>query len=203
MGEPDADQAGRYALLRLERELQPTLIYHSVAHTRDEVVPAAERLADLEGVRGEGLLLLRTAAYFHDIGFLERREGHELASVAIAAAALPAFGYSPEQIAQVGELIMATRLPQSPRSHLAAILADSDLDMLGRPDFLHFNGLLRAELAAFGQPFSDLSWYGQQAAFVRDHRYWTPAARRLRDAGKAANRAALEQLWAAAAAPSM
>lgn len=198
MGEPDFERARRYALLRLERDLDPALSYHSIVHTRDEVVPAAERLAALEGFGGEDLMLLRTAAYFHDLGFIERREGHEVASVGIAEAVLPDFGYLPAQVAAIRQLIMATMLPQRPTSAMAAILADSDLDMLGREDFLLLNKMLRAELAAFGGGVSDAEWYRRQTAFVRGHRYWTASARRLRDQGKARNLCALEALLAAA-----
>jgi uncharacterized protein len=198
MLEPDFDQARRYALHRLERELDPGLCYHSLAHTRDDVAPAVERLAALLGVAGVELLLLRTAAHFHDIGFIERRDEHEAAGVRIAEATLPGFGYGQAQVAAIGQMIMATRLPQSPGSLPAAILADSDLDMLGRADFLEFNQLLRTELRAFDGPMGDLEWYRQQIAFVRDHRYWTPAARTLRDSGKARNLQVLKGLLAAA-----
>lgn len=203
MGEPDFEGARRYALSRLERELHPSLCYHSLAHTRDEVVPAAERLAATEGVSGEALFLLRTAAYFHDLGFVERREGHEAASVRIAEEQLPAFGFQHGQIAAIGEMIMATRLPQSPATPLAAMLADSDLDMLGRADFLSFNQLLRTELAAFAPPVSDADWYRQQLGFVRGHRYWTPTARTLRDLGKARNIQLLADLLAEAEAATL
>lgn len=98
MTEPDFESARAYALIRLARELPEIVTYHSLQHTRDDVVPAAERLAHAEGVNGEDLLLLRTAAYFHDLGFVVRREGHELAGAEIAAQVLPTFGYTPEQI---------------------------------------------------------------------------------------------------------
>src|SRR5205085_3432874 len=97
--QPDFASARAYVLGRLERELSPLLCYHSVMHTRDDVVMAAERLAALEGVSGEALLLLRTAAYFHDLGFIEQREQHELIGARVAAEALPHFGYRPDQIA--------------------------------------------------------------------------------------------------------
>jgi uncharacterized protein len=196
MFEPDFEQARRYALQRLERELDPAFCYHSVAHTRDDVAPAAERLAALEGVAGEQLLLLRTAAYFHDIGFVERREGHEAAGAQIAAACLPTFGYSQEQAATVGRLILATRLPQSPQNLTEAILADSDLDLLGRDDFLQLNQQLHKELGAFGEPTGNLEWYRQQGAFLRGHRYWTRSARALREPGKQRNIQALDSLLA-------
>ncbi len=45
--------AHHYALQRLSQELPTTLHYHSVAHTRDLVVPAVERLVAMEGVGGK------------------------------------------------------------------------------------------------------------------------------------------------------
>ena len=194
MAQPDFEAATRHALERLERELSPVYVYHSLAHTRDEVVPAAERLAGLEGVSNEALLLLRTAAYYHDIGLLRQRVNHEAAGVQIATAALPRFGYSPAQIQAIGGMIMATRLPQRPRSALEGLLADADLDVLGRTDFMHRNQTLRAEIAAFGAPIGDTQWYGQQLRFIQTHRYWTAAARTLRDEQKRINCAALLRL---------
>lgn len=198
MGDPDFDQARRYALHRLEHELSPALCYHSLAHTRDDVAPATERLALLEQVPRAERLLLLTAAYFHDLGLVERREEHEAAGVAIARLALPGFGYSAAQIDAIGSMIMATRLPQAPQTPLGAILADGDLDILGRADFLEHNRLLRVELTAFAPALSDAEWYNQQLSFVREHSYWTAAARAQRDAGKAQNVALLTRLLAAA-----
>ena len=194
MAQLDFEAARHYALQRLERELPPTCVYHSLAHTRDEVVPAAERLASLEGVADEALLLLRTAAYYHDIGLVRQRANHEAAGVRIAAAALPGFGYSPAQIQAIGGMIMATRLPQRPRTALEALLADADLDVLGRADFMRRNQALRAETEAFGAAFGDAQWYDQQLRFMQAHRYWTSAARALRDVQKRANYAALLRL---------
>src|SRR5262245_36481544 len=127
----DLARARAYALARLEDELSPALCYHSLAHTRDDVAPAVERLAAAEGVAGEALLLLRTAAYFHDLGFVERRDDHEAIGARIAREALPCFGYRPPQIALVEGMIMATRMPQAPRTSLERILADADLDVCG------------------------------------------------------------------------
>jgi uncharacterized protein len=193
---PDFEAARDYALGRLERELSPALCYHSVAHTRDDVVLAVERLAAAENVIGDDLLLLRTAAYFHDIGFVERREDHEVIGARIAAEALPRFGYDTAQVVQVVGMIMATRLPQSPQTLLQQILADGDLDVLGRADFLSVNDSLRLELARAGLPASDADWYRVQLHFLRGHRYWTSSARELRDAQKQRNIEALALLLA-------
>lgn len=184
---PNFEAARAYALRRLASELAPWLYYHSLGHTRDDVAPAAERLAYNEGISGLPLLLLRTAAYFHDIGFIERREEHERAGVRIANAVLPEFGYSSEQIEVIGGLIMATRLPQTPRNVFEQILADADLDALGRDDFSLRNQALRAELARVNNPYDDETWVRDQIIFLEGHRYWTPSARSLRDKGKLRN----------------
>jgi len=63
-GSPDFERARAYALGRLERELPPALCYHSLNHTRDDVVVAIDRLAAAEGVTGEALLLLRNGGLF-------------------------------------------------------------------------------------------------------------------------------------------
>lgn len=197
---PDLTGATRYALERLDRELPPERCYHSIGHTRDEVAVVSLRLAELSNLNGLNLLLLQTAAFFHDIGFVVSHRDHEEVGVTIASAALPAFGYSPVHIRQIAALIRATRLPQRPRSLPAQILADADLDVLGRDDFLARNHTLRQELANFGQQFSDVAWYTQQLGFLRQHRYWTPAARHLRDATKGQNEERLLGLLATARA---
>ena len=53
----DYEQAKAYALGRLAGELSPHLTYHSLRHTRDDVLPAAVRLARATGVDGDALLL--------------------------------------------------------------------------------------------------------------------------------------------------
>ena len=80
MGTIKFDDARQYAVQRLERELSPNLLYHGIMHTRDDVVPAVEALAAQEGVQeGPGSLLV-TAAWFHDLGFIESATDHELIS---------------------------------------------------------------------------------------------------------------------------
>ncbi len=196
MDQPDVERAIAYALERLEHELPAALSYHSVAHTRDEVVPAVERLAMTEGVADDALVLLRTAAWYHDLGFVEQRIDHEAISVRIASMVLPRFSYSPTQVAAIGGIIMATKLPQEPYTLLESLLADADLDLLGRTEFFGRNQDLRAELAAFGMQVSDAQWYGDQLRFFQEHHYWTAAARALRNRQKQLNMEALAQLLA-------
>ncbi len=192
----DFEGARDYALSLLENSLGPGMLYHSLPHTRDEVVPAAELLAEMEGVNGEDLLLLLTAGYFHDVGFIQQRAGHEDVGARIVAQVLPGFGYSVEQIAVIQAIIMATKLPQSPQNLVEEIMADADLDVLGRDDFYPRSLELRLELQSAGIIFSIPEWYRSQLKFLNDHKFWTESACKLRDEQKNRNICALEELLA-------
>jgi uncharacterized protein len=180
MSNADLDAVRQYCLGRLERELPEHYFYHSVAHTRDEVVPAAEELGRAEGVSEDEILLLLTAAYFHDIGYIERIDGHEDVGVRIARQVLPDMGYTPDQIDAIEKLIQATRLPHAPVSHLDMILVDADLDHLGRKSFWQRTSDLRRELAVMGSTMSDRGWYERTLEFMNEHPYYTASAIRLR-----------------------
>src|SRR5688572_6602366 len=95
---PDLEAAKHYVLQRLEHELAPLLTYHSIAHTRDYVVPAVQKLATLEGVADQDIVLLSTAAWFHDLGYIERHDNNEVIAVRIAQEVLPSLRYSAAQI---------------------------------------------------------------------------------------------------------
>jgi len=152
-----------------------------------------ESFAEGEGVNGEALYLLLTAAWFHDLGFIEQWIGHEATGARMAAEVLPGFGYSQAEIQIIKGIIISTVVPQSPGTILEKIIADADLDLLGRDDFMFLNGNLRRERAFFGKDYSDLEWYSGQLRFVESHQYFTASARALRDAGKLKNNAELKR----------
>jgi uncharacterized protein len=191
-----ADFAGakQYALQRLERDLPSNLTYHSIAHTRDNVVPATEQLATLEGVSEENAMLLSTAAWFHDLGYIERHTDNEVIAVRIAGEVLPSLGYNAAQLQTICDIIMATHLPHTPQNQLEAIMEDADLDTLGREDFMTKVHALRAEFASFGTAYTDEEWYTIQRDFMTQHRYFTASAQKLRDAQKVKNIAVIKAL---------
>jgi uncharacterized protein len=180
------DQATAHAV-QLLHKLSPKLTYHDFAHTVSDVVPAVKMLAEAESLSEYDQILLVTAAYYHDVGFLELRQGHELVSARIAGESLPHFGYSRAEIECIQDLIMATRLPTHPQTLMQKLIADADLDSLGRTDFWSRSMALRAEMATQQIFFTDAEWYANQIAFLSSHRYWSESARRLRDEQKALN----------------
>lgn len=203
MEKPDFETARKYVLNLLEKNLSPNLFYHGVHHTRDDVLPAFERLAELEGISGEDLVLGKTAALYHDIGYVEQYVKNEPVGVNIAKETLPKWGYAPEQVARIGRIIMATQLQnvngkliQVPDKSdpLQLIMCDADLDSLGREDFFITGENLRRELAGQGIENGLRKWYEAQLAFQRNHSYFTDAAKKLRNEGKARNILEIERL---------
>jgi predicted metal-dependent HD superfamily phosphohydrolase len=187
VSEPNLEGAIAYALNRLHAELPPEMTYHRLEHTRDEVIPAAMRLAQLAGLSNADAALLKVGAAFHDLGFTENPVEHELCSARIAGQMLPAFGFDSRSIERVIGMIMATRLPQSPRHLIERLLTDADLDGLGREDYFARAQDLLAERRAYGRAVTEEQWWREQLAFLSEHRYWTSYAQCLRGEGKARN----------------
>jgi class 3 adenylate cyclase len=176
--------AEKYILKRLEGDLPNGLHYHGIHHTKD-VCNAVERLAIWEGVTGEELYLLKTAALYHDAGFIHSYESNEPIGANLAKEMLPEFGYTEEQIEKVIELIEATKIPQQPKNHLEEIMCDSDLDYLGRDDFYPIAETLRQELMEFGKIEDDpKKWVEMNIGFLSSHSYFTESSKRRREQEK-------------------
>ncbi|HNB52648.1 MAG TPA: HD domain-containing protein [Anaerolineales bacterium] len=185
-------QAIYFAFNLLRTELSPKLAYHNLWHTAEEVLPGCAQIAQYAGISDEDWALLEVAAVYHDVGYTETYANHELVGARIAAQTLPQYGFRNREIEQVMGMIFATRIPQSPRSLLEEILADADLDVLGRPDFMARNVALRQEWCNYGRETPLEQWYEGQLAFLRNHNYFTPAARMLRNEQKKKNISLLE-----------
>lgn len=175
------DEAIHYILGRLQQDLSLQLTYHNVQHTED-VAAQAERIALAEGMTDkEQLALLKTAAYYHDAGFLIRYDEHEEEGCQIAYDTLPDFGYSQPQIETICQLIRATRLPQTPTDQLGMVLCDADLDYLGRDDFPVISPTLFEEWKAYGRLSDPIAWMTIQIRFLENHRYFTVTNQLLRE----------------------
>ena len=187
MSAPDWERARAHAFGRLASELPPHLYYHGIHHTRDEVLPAAERLALLSGLGAEEALLLRTAVAYHDIGFIEQYTQNEPIAARIAGEALPQFGYSPEQVDIIQEMILATQIIHTPQNFLEELIRDADLDSLGRENFFETSHNLWLEWHSRGNQYTLKEWYNIQLRFLSEHVYHTLVAKGLRDASKRQN----------------
>lgn len=180
----DFEHMQKDIFFRLKSSLPDELVYHDLGHTVN-VERAAVRFARLEGLSEYEILLLRTAVYYHDAGFLVTYHNNELFGIKLAQNNLPKFGYSEQEIEVISGIIAATQKHVQPATLLEKIMCDADHDYLGRADYDHVAHKLRVELANNGETMSDLAWVDFQLDFLQHvHEYYTETARNIRQSGK-------------------
>lgn len=199
----DFVRAKDYMVDQLRTGLSPQYYYHSVGHTLD-VLKAVDILIKEEGLtNSEQIDLLRTAAVFHDAGFLRRYDQNEIEAAKMAGDLLPRYGYSQTQIEIVQRCIMVTVLGCIPGDKLEAIMKDADFDYLGRDDYWDISIMLRKEWESVGIKKTDEEWFALQVSFLSNHEYHTDAAKRLRGPVKQAHVEILTKLHAKLKAKSV
>jgi len=171
--------AKKFILEKLDAELSQDLFYHGVHHTLD-VLNICTELSIKEKVGAYDTILLKTAALYHDSGFTETTKGHEAIGCAIARKNLPRFNYSEAEIERICGMIMATKIPQSPKNKLEEIICDADLDYLGRTDFYSIGNTLFEELKVLGVLSTVEAWNAIQVKFLTAHRYFTETNKKRR-----------------------
>lgn len=192
--EPNKDFYIKYGLIqfmdiqeilldRLEKQLPKDLYYHSVKHTID-VVTEVELIGWAEGLSEEDVLLLKLAGLFHDSGHIISYPNHEFYGAELAREILSNYNYTEEQIEKICSLIMATKFPPDPQNVMEQVICDSDLDYLGRSDFVPVSETLYQELKERDMIGSYEEWNQMQLSFIKKHQYYTKTARKLREVNK-------------------
>jgi predicted metal-dependent HD superfamily phosphohydrolase len=147
--------------------------FHNIDHTLD-VVAAAEEIAehiDLSKDERESLLL---AAWFHDIGYIEGAKDHERKAADKAKELLKEWGADQKKIMEVTEAIMATKVPQQPKSLVSKALCDADLYHLSTDRCEEKSDKLRDEWAKVGdKTMNDKEWFKTNLEFMESHHYHT------------------------------
>ena len=173
-----------HAVNRLLLGLPEELPYHNLYHILD-VLKQAQRIAKDENIKNEeDVLSLKTAALYHDAGFIYKYTGHEEAGCQLARKELPGFGMNEQQVGRICGMIMATKLPQSPKNKLEEIICDADLDYLGRPDFFTIGDALFSEKKEKGLVSNKKQWNLIQIRFIKEHQYFTASNKRTREKQK-------------------
>jgi uncharacterized membrane-anchored protein YitT (DUF2179 family)/predicted metal-dependent HD superfamily phosphohydrolase len=173
-----------FIIEKLSSGLPHYVTYHNVQHTID-VLADSIYLANKENVTGDDLVLLKTAALFHDTGFLQDHENHEELSCDLARKYLPDYGYNDLQIDRICRIIMTTKLPQSAANdHLSQILCDADLFYLGGSHYKSHSTSLFEEFKNHGIVKSQDDWKLVQIKFLSTHQYFTQTAKKERNAAK-------------------
>ena len=144
--------------LQVLDKLPEGLYYHNKQHTVN-VISAAVKCAELDGISSRDLELLAIAAAWHDTGYIIRRNQNEIIGADLAREAMIRTGlYLPEEIAQVTAAILDTEVAMDPasasfiqtaRGRLSPWLLDGDLSNFGSSDYMRISLSLLREFSGF------------------------------------------------------
>lgn len=168
---------------KLKTELNHDLHYHGFHHT-EYVLSVTDLIAKNEGLSDREYILLKTAIWLHDSGFLEVYMNHEEKGCEYAKLWLPKYGYTSEDISKICGMIMATKVPQRPQNLLENIIADADLEYLGTDKYEEISETLYKELVAKNIVRSEEQWGKIQVGFLSSHNYHTKFCKENREANK-------------------
>ncbi len=173
-----SEQVIKQIFSELSTKLQPKLTYHSLSHT-SMVMRDAKFLAHKLHVNDQDIELMLIAICFHDYGFIWSSENHEERGCLEARNLLPRVGFKDEEITIICGMIMATKIPQTPKTLLEQIVCDADLFYLGTPYYFQISNLFEAELTNLGILKDYAKWLHIQIRFLENHNYHTTIAKEL------------------------
>ncbi len=161
----------------LTKDLPDVMSYHSLTHTED-VVKAALDIGSNSEFSAEEMETLEIAAWFHDLGYTRSTENHEELGAKMADEFLSELNFPRKKIEQVRGCILATTMPQNPKTTMEEVLCDADLCHIAGDDYAEKAERLQAELSAIkGVEITDDQWCSMNEEFIAKHQFFTQYAR--------------------------
>ncbi|HFC01401.1 MAG TPA: HD domain-containing protein [Phaeodactylibacter sp.] len=153
--------------------------YHNAQHTYD-VVAATQQLGREYNLHSKEMELLLLSAWFHDMGYDKGPADHEKRGIEYAKTFLEKYNFDASDIQIIQDCIMATKMPQSPKTLMEKILCDADMSHLGKKIYWDRSGRIRQELTLTQNiNMSELEWVDFELDFIKKHTYHTPKALEL------------------------
>jgi uncharacterized protein len=175
-----------YVINFIKKNVDVHYHYHSYEHTQ-YVFKAAQEIIAHEKLSKYDTELILMAALFHDTGFIYGNNDHEENSCIIAANKLKEWDYDDADIRIIEGIIMATKIPQNPKTHLEEILADADLEYLGTDMYEEISEQLYQELLFVNKDLDKNRWLDIQISFMKKHHFFTTFCKENRSAKKQEN----------------
>lgn len=163
------DKAQEYVLNTLNEKLPKGYLYHNYNHTQ-RVVKHVKELIEAEHLNEEEAEMIELAAWFHDIGYINVRKGHETESAKIAEAFLKEHAYPGEKITIIKGCILATVFDTEPKTTLEKIIVDADFSHFASENYGETSDLLREELNLLGiKTYTDKEWLEENINMFNEH----------------------------------
>lgn len=187
-------QMKNFVMGLLRENLPDTYFYHTPEHTL-YVIEKSLEIGKHEQCNNEELELLNLAALWHDTGYIKTYKNHEEVSCKLARLYLPEYGVPAADIDRICGMIMATKIPQLPKTKLEEILADADLEYFGTYDFDTIANSLFKELQHINPVFTDAAWNQAQISFLKKHHYFTDFCKKNKEPIKMKHLKNLLDIW--------
>ncbi|MBW7871076.1 MAG: HD domain-containing protein [Flavobacteriia bacterium] len=170
-------KAEQYVFDLFKDKLNSNYTYHNFLHAQF-VVSKIKELIEAEKTNEEESDLLVIAAWFHDAGYIDGAEGHEIRSAEIAGEFLTKNGVGADQIEKVKQYILATHLANQPQTKNEMIIRDADCAHVGDAAFEQLSALLKNEVElTTGKEIKDSEWNLRNYEFLLNvHRFYTDYA---------------------------
>jgi len=153
------------------------LLFHDFRHTWD-VYEQVKLLAHLEDMNDADMMLLRTAALLHDIGYsISYGDDINTLSEDFARETLPIYQYKPQQIDRVCQLMKASHYESIPNGIGEEIMHDANLMYFSHADYIKQMMRLAREQEKHNIPVNKTEWLREQINRLNNHRFYTQSAR--------------------------
>ncbi|MEO1029762.1 MAG: Pycsar system effector family protein [Bacteroidota bacterium] len=186
-------EAEKFITSHLNENLDPSFVYHNLAHTQ-RVVNKIKELTEDSAISETEKQQLILAAWFHDSGFTKTIEGHEKVGAGIASDFLKSHKVSDENIKAITNLILATEMNHEPKNELEGYIRDADCAHLSSKNYSDYAALLRKEWElTMDKKVSKADWLQENIKFLTSHSFNTDLATRKWQGRKSKNLASLLQ----------
>ena len=164
-----------------------TLAFHNLKHT----VSVVERTKEIAGhyhVNEKEMLILYTAAWFHDTGYLFTEPAkHEEMSADVMKKFMSDHTNDAALINEIDQCIMATKMPRNPANLLQQIMCDADTYNLGTKEFKDTNKRVFKEVKLKNGDADKLEFIKNTIKMLEEHRFYTTYCKDLLSVTKELN----------------
>ena len=164
-----------------------TLVFHNLKHTQN-VVNRTKEIAGHYHVTEKEMLILYTAAWFHDTGYLFTEPSkHEVMSADVMKKFMLDHTNDTELIKEVEQCIMATKSPRNPTNLLQQIICDADTYNLGTKEFKDTNKRVLKENKLKTGEVDKKTFYTNTIKMLEEHQFYTTYCKDLLSVTKELN----------------
>jgi len=151
-------------------------VFHNFPHTK-KLVEIAEVIGNAARLKDADLEIVKVAAWFYDIGFLNKNSDPAKQSAEAAVAFLSQQNYPAENIEIAKNSLLSFDVDHNPGNPLEEVLSDSVNYYIGTKNYHDKSELMRMEIENFSsEKISERKWLKREIEILSIHKYYTKHA---------------------------